>query len=113
MPAGDPCWELLTVMPAGGSCKLCLIKLFGYKAIIFYISRDTTKLAFLTLAVLKVDIMNFGCFETGCFGSGCAGAGQIGFFRISLLAVLTLADLEGSRKKSSHFTGKLICERID
>jgi hypothetical protein len=43
--------------------------LFGYKAIIFYtISRDTTKLAFLALAVLKVGIMNFGCFETGLFG---------------------------------------------
>jgi hypothetical protein len=40
--------------------------------------------------------MNFGCFETGYFGFGCAGAGQIGFFWISLLAVLTLADLEGS-----------------
>jgi hypothetical protein len=55
-------------------------KLFGYKAIIFYTSRDTTKLAFLTLAVLKVGTMNFGCFETGCFGFGCAGAGQIVFF---------------------------------
>jgi hypothetical protein len=42
-------------------------------------SRDTTKLAFLTLAVLNVGIMNFGCFETGYFGFGCAGAGQIGF----------------------------------
>jgi hypothetical protein len=31
-------------------------------------SRDTTKLAFLTLAVLKVGIMNFSCFETGLFG---------------------------------------------
>jgi hypothetical protein len=30
-------------------------------------SRDTTKLAFLTLAVLKVGIMNIGCFETGTF----------------------------------------------
>jgi hypothetical protein len=30
--------------------------------------RDTTKLAFLTLAVLKVGIMNVGCFETGIFG---------------------------------------------
>jgi hypothetical protein len=71
MPAGGPC---------RGSCQLCLTKLFGYKAIIFYTSRDTTKLAFLTLAVLKVGIMNFGCFETGFFGFGCAGAGQIGFF---------------------------------
>jgi hypothetical protein len=53
-----------------GYCKekRCHIKLFGYKAIIFYTSRDTTKLAFLTLAVLMVGIMNFGCFETGLFG---------------------------------------------
>jgi hypothetical protein len=31
-------------------------------------SRDTTKLAFSTLAVLKVGNMNVGCFETGIFG---------------------------------------------
>jgi hypothetical protein len=42
--------------------------------------------------------MNFGCFETGCFGFGCAGAGQIGFFGFHHWR-LTLADLEGSRKK--------------
>jgi hypothetical protein len=49
------------------------IKLFGYMLQYFLVlilttSRDTTKLAFLTLAVLKVGIMNVGCFETGIFG---------------------------------------------
>jgi hypothetical protein len=73
MPAGGPCRGLLSVMP------------YKYKAIIFLVlilttCRDTTKLAFLTLAVLNVGIMNFSCFETGYFGFGCAGAGQIGFF---------------------------------
>jgi hypothetical protein len=52
--------------------------LFGYKAIIFYTSRDTTKLAFLTLAVLvsgvlalpKLGFLDFitGGFDTGRFG---------------------------------------------
>jgi hypothetical protein len=61
--------------------------LFGYKAIIFYTSRDTTKLAFLTLAVLKLAVLV----------SGVLALAKLGLW-ISLLAVLTLADLEGSRK---------------
>jgi hypothetical protein len=65
-------------MPAGSSCQLCLTKLFGYKAIIFYTSRDTTKLAFLKLAVLvsgvlalaKLGFLDFitGGFDPGRFG---------------------------------------------
>jgi hypothetical protein len=46
----------------------CLAMLQYFLVLILTTSRDTTKLAFLTLAVLKVGIMNVGCFETGIFG---------------------------------------------
>jgi hypothetical protein len=52
--------------------------LFGYKSIIFYTSRDTTKLAFLTLAVLKVGHYEFWLFLN---------------WLIWRLGVLTLAEL--------------------
>jgi hypothetical protein len=64
------------------------LKILEYKAIIFYTSRDTTKLAFLTLAVLKVGNWLFWfrvCWRWPNW-----------VFWILLLAVLTLADLEGS-----------------
>jgi hypothetical protein len=55
--------------------------LYGYKAIIFYTSRDSTKLAFLTLALLVSGVLalaklgfldfitdGFDSFDTGRFG---------------------------------------------
>jgi hypothetical protein len=46
----------------------CLAMLQYFLVLLFTTICDTTKLAFLTLAVLKVGIMNVGCLETGIFG---------------------------------------------
>jgi hypothetical protein len=77
------CRQLLSVMPAKGSCQFCLTRTLPGALVslvlILKTSRDKKKLGFLTLGVLNVGIMNFGCFETGCFGFGCVGAGQIEF----------------------------------
>jgi hypothetical protein len=42
-------------------------------------SRDTTKLAFLTLAVLNVGIMNFGCLKLAILVSGVLALAKLGF----------------------------------
>jgi hypothetical protein len=77
-------------------------------------SRDTTKLAFLTLAVLNVGIMIFGCFETGYFGFGCAGAGQIGFLDFITCGFDTgrFGGLPGSARKEPKSKHNIIKNQI-
>jgi hypothetical protein len=63
---GPPAGIILTRAPGRKAVAIlnCLAMLQYFLVLILTTSRDTTKLTFLTLAVLKVGIMNVGCFET-------------------------------------------------